>query len=91
MGSRSGSLVLGDHPVADMLRALEPSPIPVVTRSYLNLHLTIPAPRVVGAARPYTGYAGGEQEHGAYTIRYPDGSVIDQSAGTGPRYRGGEL
>jgi hypothetical protein len=45
VGSRSGSLELGDHPVADMLRALEPSQIPVVTRSYLNLRLMIP-PRV---------------------------------------------
>jgi Acetoacetate decarboxylase (ADC) len=79
MGSHSGSLQLGDHPVADMVRALEPSPTPVVTRSYLNLRLIVPAPRVVGAARPYTGYAGGEQDHGAYTIRYPDGSVIDVS------------
>jgi hypothetical protein len=47
------------------LRALEPSPIPVVTRRYLNLRLVSPAPRVVGATRPYTGYAGGEQEHDA--------------------------
>jgi len=89
MGSGSGLLALGDHPVADMLRALEPSPTPVVTRSYLNLRLMIPAPRVVGAARPYTGYAGGEQEHGAYTIRYPDGSVIDLSPVAGLAQRGG--
>jgi hypothetical protein len=89
MGSCSGSLELGDHAVADMLRALEPSPTPVVTRSYLNLRLMIPAPRVVGAARPYTGYAGGDQEHGAYTIRYPDGSVIDLSPGAGDMQRGG--
>jgi hypothetical protein len=90
MGSRSGLLTLGDHPVADMLRALEPSQTPVVTRSYLNLRLMVPAPRVVGAARPYTGYAGGEQEHGAYTIRYPDGSVIDLSSAAGLTQRGRE-
>jgi hypothetical protein len=90
MGSGSGSLERGDHPVADVLRTLEPSPTPLVTRSYLNLRLIIPAPRVVGAARPYTGYAGGEQEHGKYAIRYPDGSAIDLSPGAGAMQRGGE-
>jgi hypothetical protein len=91
MGSRSGSLELGDHPVARMLQGLEPSPIPVVTRSYLNLRLMIPAPRVVGTARPYTGYAGSEQEHGAYTIRYPDASVVNLSPGAGDMQRAGPL
>lgn len=81
LGSGSGLLELGAHPVADMLRALEPSGTPVVTRSYLNMRLLIPVPRVVGTARPYKGYAGGEQEHGAYTIRYPDGSLIDLGHG----------
>lgn len=89
IGPRSGTLELGDHPVADMLRGLEPSPIPVVTRSYLNMRLMIPAPRVVGAARPYTGYIGSEREHGAYTVSYPDGSVIDLSLGAGVMRPGG--
>jgi hypothetical protein len=91
MGSGAGSIELGDHPVAVMLRALEPSLTPVVTRSYLNLRLMIPAPRVVGSARPYAGYQGGEQEHGAYTIRYPDGFVIDLGSGAAPRQLGSAL
>ena len=80
-GRRGGRLELGDHPVADMIRDLDPSPEPMVTRSYLNLRILIPPTRVVGRARTYTGYAGSDRELGTYTMRYPGGAAIDMHAG----------
>lgn len=77
VGPRSGLLALGDHPVAERLRALQPSARPLMTRSYLNLRMLISPPRVVGAARPYGGYLGQDRPTGDYSIRYPDGSCID--------------
>jgi hypothetical protein len=76
MGSGAGRLELGDHPVADELRALGLSPDPFIARCYLNLRILITAPRVVGTARPFTGYAGQDVD-GTCTITYPDGSAID--------------
>ena len=40
----------------------------------------IPPQRVVGPARPFPGYAGSDRDFGEYTIRYPDGSMIDLNA-----------
>jgi hypothetical protein len=80
LGRGAGLLELGDHPVADQLRALEVSSVPIMTRSYVNLRLLVPPQRVVGRARPFPGYGGGERDFGTYTIRYPDGSMIDLSA-----------
>jgi hypothetical protein len=80
LGRGAGGLELGEHPVAESIRALDPSADALVARSYLNLRLRIPRPSVVGTVRPYAGYAGTDREWGAYTIRYPDGSVIDLHA-----------
>lgn len=77
LGRGSGRLELGDHPVADELRALRPSAEAVVTRSYLNLRIRIPPGHPVGPARPKCGYAGSDGERGMYSIRYPDGSIVD--------------
>lgn len=76
MGRGAGLLELGDHPVAAELQSLEISSVPLVTRSYLNLRIRIPPSRVIGQARPFSGYAGVDSD-GRYTIAYPDGSVID--------------
>jgi len=77
LGRGSGRLELGDHPVADELRALRPSAEAVVTRSYLNLRIRIPPGHPVGPARPQCGSAGSDRERGMYAIRYPDGSIVD--------------
>ena len=80
LGRGAGHLELGDHPVADELRALEVSQVPIMTRSYVNLRILIPLQRVVGRARPFPGYLGSERDFGEYSIRYPDGSTIDLNA-----------
>ena len=87
LGHGAGRLELGDHPVADQLRALEVSPWPVMTRSYVNLRILIPPQRVVGSARPFRGHEGSDRDFGQYTIRYPDGSVIDLVAPKRARVR----
>jgi hypothetical protein len=84
-GRRAGHLELGDHPVADSLRDLEVSSDPLVTRSYLNLRIVVPPPRVIGEARPYTGYEGSDREVGAYSILYPGAPAIDLGAGPSTR------
>lgn len=82
VGRRAGFLELGDHPVAEELRALRPSSTPLTARSYLNLRLIIPPSRVIGTARPWSGYAGDDRERGEYAITYGDGSTIDLARGT---------
>jgi hypothetical protein len=77
LGRGAGTLALGDHPVAESIRALDPSLEALVTRSYLNLRIRFLPPRVVGGARPQVGYAGSDRARGTYTLGYPDGSVID--------------
>ena len=80
LGPGAGRLDLGDHPVADAIRALEPASEALLSRSYLNLRMRITPPRTVASVSASMGYSGGDRPQGAYTVRYPDGSVVDMSA-----------
>jgi hypothetical protein len=78
IGSKSGHLDLGDHPVADELRGLEVAPAPIMAASYLEARMLFGAGVAVGTARPYVGFVGREPEHGRYTLAYPDTPPLDQ-------------
>ncbi len=76
LGSAGGELTLGAHPVGRELAALGIGTKPVATRTYLTHTAILPAGEDLGPSdRPYAGYAGGEREFGAHTVRYDDGVV----------------
>lgn len=79
-GGLGGELTLGRHPVAEQLRGLDISRTPVLTTSYLDLRMILPAGRPVGSAADYQGHAGARREHGRYTVRYPGTEPVDQYA-----------
>lgn len=73
-GGRSGSLTLGDHPVAADVRALGVGSTPLATKSYLSHAAILPAGEVIGTVdRKYEGYPGSEHDSGAHTVRYDHG------------------
>lgn len=74
-GARAGSLTLGDHPVADDLRALGVSRSPIITRSFQSHSAILPEGEIVGPLdRPYDGYRGAARAAGTHTVRYDRGS-----------------
>ena len=77
LGARAGRLVLGQHPVADRLRALQVAQEPLLVASYLDARLILPAGRPVGPARDYPGHLGIERERGRLTVAYPGTGPID--------------
>ena len=77
-GRTAGALQLGEHPVADQLRALGVSPEPLIVVSYLDARWILPAGNPIGAARDYTGYPGGDRMRGRFTVEYPGTGPIDQ-------------
>lgn len=79
----SGSLELGDHPVADQLRELDLATTPILTRNYLARSGILPRGEPVGPAdRPHTGYRGEQREFGRLTVTYDDATgPIDLHAG----------
>lgn len=71
VGRPNGHLELGDHPLADELRALDLSPTARATRTFLSHAAILPRGRVVARAdRPYEGFAGSDLECGRHTVRY---------------------
>ena len=63
-------LVLGDHPVANTIRALEPSKKALMSRLYVERSGILPRGEVVETGvKPMDGYPGGEQE-GKLTVTY---------------------
>ncbi|MGY1637987.1 acetoacetate decarboxylase family protein [Geodermatophilus sp. SYSU D00742] len=79
-GRHAGALRLGDHPVADSLRALDVSPRPLAVFDFLEHRSLLPAGRPVGRAPAYTGYRGGERVSGRCTVRHPHTAPLDLSA-----------
>lgn len=78
IGSASGHLHLGDHPVADELRGLAVSTAPLMAASYLEARMLFGAGVPVATAHQYRGYVGREPERGRYTLAYPDTPPLDQ-------------
>ncbi|MFA5787330.1 MAG: acetoacetate decarboxylase family protein [Actinomycetota bacterium] len=69
-----GSLVLGDHPVAEELRALALSSSASFTKSYLAHAGILPEGEVLGSAdMAYEGFAGSARVSGLHTVRYDNG------------------
>ena len=67
---RGARLLLGDHPMADTLRALKLSERPLMTRHYLSRSAILPAGVVIESnARPLEGHIGQRQE-GQLTAKY---------------------
>lgn len=83
----SGSLELGDHPVADQLRELDLGTAAILTKNYLTRSTILPRGQPVGPAdRPHTGYRGKQRELGRLTLTYDDGAgPIDLYAERGDR------
>jgi hypothetical protein len=79
MAPGSGTLELGDHPIADELRALDISTTAVITKNYLSRSSILPAGEPVGPAeRPHVGHLGTDREYGRLTVSYDDaGETID--------------
>ena len=77
-GPGGGRLDLGEHPIADQLRALDVSSTPLAVRTYLRHSLTLPDGEAIGPARRYDGWLRGEEkEHGTLLVRYDDLPPID--------------
>ncbi|MBB3083070.1 acetoacetate decarboxylase family protein [Geodermatophilus sabuli] len=79
-GGGAGTLRLGEHAVADSLRALEVSPAPVAVFDFLDHRSVLPAGRPVGPAPAYRGHRGGERAAGRFTVRYRHTPPLDLSA-----------
>lgn len=79
-GPAGGELVLGDHPVADELRALDIAPRPFLTIQESGVRAAMPMGRPIGAARPYIGYVGADRDLGRYVVRFPNTAPIDRYA-----------
>jgi hypothetical protein len=77
LGAGAGRLVLGEHPVADRLRALGVATEPVMVASYLDARLILPAGTSVGPARDYVGHVGRDRDRGRLTVAYPGTAPID--------------
>ncbi|TQM64672.1 acetoacetate decarboxylase family protein [Humibacillus xanthopallidus] len=77
LGAGAGRLVLGEHPVADRLRALGVATEPVMVGSYLDARLILPTGTSVGAARDYVGHLGRDRDRGRLTVAYPGTDPID--------------
>jgi hypothetical protein len=83
----SGTLELGDHPVADQLRDLDLGTTAILTKNYLARSGILPRGEPVGPAdRPHTGYRGEQREFGRLTVTYDDArGPVDLYAGRGDR------
>lgn len=78
IGSASGHVHLGDHPVADELRGLAVDTAPLMAANYLEARMLFGAGVPVATADEYRGYVGQEPERGRYTVAYPDSPPLDQ-------------
>jgi hypothetical protein len=84
IGWPGGALQLGDHAVADTLRAIGLDGTPFGTMTILAMRFAMPAGRTLGPASPYHGYAGVERDFGRYTVRHAGMPAVDQYAGLTP-------
>jgi hypothetical protein len=70
VGSKGSFLELGDHPMADSIKALGLSQKPMMTRYYVERGAILPAGEVIEeGVRPLEGYYGTERE-GEHTVDY---------------------
>jgi hypothetical protein len=79
----SGTLALGDHPIADQLCDLDVSTTAIVTKNYLTRSGILPAGEPIGPAdRPHEGYLGQERAFGRFTLNYDEiREAVDLYAG----------
>lgn len=77
LGAGAGTLVLGEHPVADRLRALGVATDPLIVGTYLDARIILPAGAPVGVAREHVGHLGKDRERGRLTVSYPGTNPID--------------
>ena len=76
LGPRSGSLALGDHPVAKEIAALGVGAKPLLTRTYLSHSAILPIGADIGPAdRTYQGFQGNDADFARHTLRYDEGVV----------------
>lgn len=68
----SGTLELGDHPIADQLRDLDVSTTALVTKNYLTRCSILPAGESLGPGNPHAGHPGQDREYGRLTVSYDD-------------------
>jgi hypothetical protein len=75
----SGTLELGDHPVADQLRELKISTTALVTKNFLSRSGILPAGESLGPAEhTHAWYPGTDRDYGRLTINYDEaGEAID--------------
>ncbi len=72
----SGTLELGDHPVADELRHLDIDTRSQLSKNYLARYGILPGGEAIGPAREYVGHIGVDREYGHLTANY-GGKVVD--------------
>jgi hypothetical protein len=78
----SGTLELGDHPVANDLRQLEVGTSTWLTKNYLTRYGILPPGEPVGpASRPHVGHIGENRTYGKLTVSYNGDEVVDLYAG----------
>ena len=75
----SGTMELGEHPVADQLRELDISTTALVTKNFLSRSGILPAGESLGpAGGTHTWYPGEDREYGRLTISYDEaGETLD--------------
>lgn len=83
LGGSGGELELGDHPIADNLRAIGLGHVPIATINVLASRFVMTEGRSLGRARPYRGYVTAERDFGRYTVRRPGAAAVDQYGGLG--------
>ena len=83
-GRGCGLLELGDHQVADELRALDIQPRSFAAMQLSAARMSLPGVRTVGPAGTYLGYIGDERELGRYVVTYPGTGPIDRYAPYAP-------
>jgi Acetoacetate decarboxylase (ADC) len=83
VGPNAGNLELGDHPIADELRAVGVSLKPWITKNSLDFQVLLPAGEPAGPASiDYDGYRGTDHDNARLTIRY---STTEQRTPYTPR------
>lgn len=81
LSADSGTLELGDHPVAEQLRQLDVSNRTRLTKNYLIRYGILPVGELVGPTiREYSGRIGIDREYGQLTVSN-DGRAVDVYAG----------
>jgi hypothetical protein len=79
-GPGGAELVLGEHPVADALRRIGLSPVPLAAFRAVEHRSTLPAGRPLGDAdaAPAAVHPGRDAEFGRFTVTHPGTAPLSQ-------------